>query len=302
MRWPALGVSLVPLAGPGASPRFPVPADLWTWWNLAPLLWLPLVVLAALYGGGIRRLGRRGERWDAHPAWRAAAFGSGLLVVFAAICSPLDPLALALLSAHMGQYDLLSTTAPPLLLWGRPREPLRAALLSPWTSRFPARWAESARGAGALLTQPLVVGLLDVAALFVWHVPIVYQASVQNAVLHTLAQLSFLATGLLFWVMVRQPGDLAGSAYGQAIVAVVMTSLVSGGFGFVLIVSQSLLYPIYQDRTASWGLSPLMDQQTAGVVLAVLPELVDICPLIWVVLAWVRAEEDAAIRAEQEGE
>jgi len=34
----------------------------------------------------------------------------------------------------------------------------------------------------------------------------------------------------------------------------------------------------------------------------VLPELVDICPLIWVVLAWVRAEEDAAIRAEQEGE
>src|SRR5687768_10413108 len=97
-----------------------VPADVWTPWNVEPVLFSSLLLTIALYFRGA---------WSypiAH--WRKLCFVAGIAVLAIALISPLEAMSSALFSAHMVQHLLLILVAAPLLTVSRPVAPLLRAL------------------------------------------------------------------------------------------------------------------------------------------------------------------------------
>ncbi|MDQ3538332.1 MAG: cytochrome c oxidase assembly protein, partial [Actinomycetota bacterium] len=97
----------------------PAPHDLWSAWNLDPLLLAGLCLAVWAY-----RRGQAGGRPRAVDTRRARCFGAALVAVAVALISPLEALSSALASAHMVQHLLLVLAAAPLLALAAPSSTL----------------------------------------------------------------------------------------------------------------------------------------------------------------------------------
>src|SRR5580693_4200323 len=101
----------------------------WGSWSFNPVVILALLFAAVMYARAYRRASSRSSSALGPGHW--VPYAAGLLVLAAALLSPLDAIGdRYLLSAHMGQHVLLSDVAPALLLLG-----LRAPLLPLGLSR-----------------------------------------------------------------------------------------------------------------------------------------------------------------------
>jgi cytochrome c oxidase assembly factor CtaG len=99
-------------------------------------------------------------------------------------------------------------------------------------------------------------------AIWVWHVPVLFDAAVTDIALHRLQHLSFLLTALLFWwALVRNCG--AGAATGHLFITMTHTSLL----GALLTFAPRVLYGVQTIHSEQWGLTPLQDQQLAGLIM-----------------------------------
>ncbi|MFL5560328.1 MAG: cytochrome c oxidase assembly protein [Gemmatimonadaceae bacterium] len=241
------------------------PYDLWQAWTWSPAITVPLALTLALYVVGTSALWRRAGRGRGVRGWEAAAFGAGWLALVIALVSPLHALGEALFSAHMAQHELLMTVAAPLLILGRPLVPALFAL--PGRSRRSAsKWTQGPwfRRGWARLTQPSVAWTLHAVAIWGWHLPSLYDATLHSDAVHTLQHLSFLGTALLFWWTVLHP---AWSGRGMAMLSLFTTMLHTGALGALLTVSGSVWYHSYAATTTVWGITPLADQQLGGLIM-----------------------------------
>lgn len=233
-----------------------VPGQLWGSWA-DPVLWLavglPLVAFLAMG----RATNRRGV------VRRRCTVAAGC-AVGVAVLSPLDAASGALASAHMVQHLLLTTVAAPLLALGRPWRRVVTALPLP-ARRALHRVRRSPVGAGArwLGHDPLATSALAVLALWVWHVPPLYDAALAAGPLHAVEHASFLVTSVLAWGAVLRPA----AGLGPPVLALFVSSLASGLLGFLLAFSPSPWYAGYRSSTAAWGLSPIEDQRLAGLLM-----------------------------------
>ena len=241
------------------------PHDLWSAWTLSLPITLPLAATLILYVVGVRALWGRAGNGRGVSVWRAAAFAAGWLALVVALVSPLHALGEALFSAHMAQHELLMTIAAPLLVLGRPLVPALFAL-PPGARRSASGWTQSPafRSAWGRLTRPGTAWLLHAIAIWGWHLPRLYEATLQNDLVHTLQHLSFLGTALLFWWTVLHP---AWSGRGLAMLSLFTTMLHTGALGAILTVSSAVWYPAYARTTGAWGLTPLEDQQLGGLIM-----------------------------------
>ena len=112
-----------------------------------------------------------------------------------------------LFSAHMTQHVLLLTVAPPLLLLGEPSlrlwQPLPLGFRrSVAKSVARGAWASPLRATGRLLGRPVPAFVLFSVVLLAWHVPALFDATLQQPAVHVLEHFLFLATALLFWAQV----------------------------------------------------------------------------------------------------
>jgi putative membrane protein len=149
---------------------------------------------------------------------------------------------------------------PLALMWALPRR--RAQALAQRLKR--ARGL--ARGWQAL-SHPVSAWLWFALALWVWHAPSLYQAALRDDRLHALEHLIFLVTALLFWyVLLKQTGP-NHRRYGVAVPYLFTTSLHSGVLAALMTFTSEPWYPYYASRTALGGLTPLQDQQMAGLVM-----------------------------------
>ena len=230
------------------------------WWSWEPFVIALLLLTGVLYAIGVRRM--RGIR-----RWQIAAFAAGWLALILALVSPLDTLGGILFSAHMAQHEMLIIVAAPLLVMGRPLVAFLWAL--------PARWRERAghffqRRAIARAWQwtsgALVVTIVHALALWVWHIPSWYEATLRNDGIHALQHISFLLTATMFWWSLMH-GRYGRLGYGAAVVYVFATTGHSGALGALITFAPHLWYPIYADRTAAWGLDAIEDQQLAGLIM-----------------------------------
>jgi cytochrome c oxidase assembly factor CtaG len=237
------------------------------WWTWDPFVILLLAATGALYAAGICRLWRRAGMGQGIRRWQAGCFAAGWLALIVALISPVDALGGILFSAHMAQHELLILVAAPLMVLGRPLAPILWAL--PRDVREEAgRVARSPAFAAAWrrLTAPLTVFLLHGLALWLWHLPSLYQAALDNDFIHALQHLSFFLSAALFWWTLIH-GRFGRLGYGAAVLYVFATSMHSGILGALLTFAPRLWDPAYQLRTSRWGLSPLEDQQLAGLIM-----------------------------------
>ncbi|WP_051340586.1 cytochrome c oxidase assembly protein [Azospirillum halopraeferens] len=223
------------------------PQTLWQAWSFAPAVVGPLVLMLAAYLGVlVRGHGQSGRGSAAGPA----CFLTGWTLVALALVSPLCRMAAALAWAHMVQHVILVALAPPLLVIG-------ALLALPAHRRLPR-------------CGPLAAGALYAVAIWGAHAPVVYQGALDGATAHVLLVFGLLAVSALFWYAaiggaVRP--DAGAAAPGAAVIAILCALIQTGVLGALLTFAPSPWYPVFADRTAAWGLTPLEDQQLAGLIM-----------------------------------
>jgi putative membrane protein len=258
----------------------------WTWdpWVIAPL-----ALSLGLYVTGAARLWRRAGRGRGVRPWQIGCFVTGWGLLFGALVAPLHWLGERLFVAHMVEHELLMTLAAPLLAMARPVGAMLWALPQGWR-RGLGRFAR-ARPAAVVwraLVEPLVATILHAVAIWAWHVPAFYQAALANDRIHWLQHVSFFITALLFWWALLR-GPLRERGYGAAVMYLFATSLHTGLLGVLIALSRRLLYPLQSETAAEWGLSPLEDQQLAGLVMWAPGGLVYAAAALAFAAAWIAA-------------
>jgi putative membrane protein len=266
---------------------FVAPAHVWNAWELHPLVVLPLAGLAAAYGRGVRRLWVSPRGREAVGPRAAGAFCASLGGLAVALVSPLHRLGESLFSAHMVQHLLLVLVVAPLFVLGRPLVPL--ALAVPRRARGALHaLSRSPRlaAAGAVATSAVVVWALHTGAMWAWHLPSLYDAALRSDALHGLEHLSFVATAALFWW--ARPG---------ALLLLFATGLQGAALGAVLTFATKPLYAVSQAAARAWSLSPLSDQQLAGLIMWVPTGAFYLVAMGVLLLRWLREPDPAGAGA-----
>jgi len=273
----------------------PKPANIWTSWYPDPVVIAILIAIAVWYGRGFRCLWDQGGADRATLRWRAVAFAGALLTLVATLLSPLDALTQSLLSAHMVEYLILTTFTALLLVVARPVPALAAGLPAAWLAGLRGWWERTppAHAVWRALQQPVVAAALDVIAVIVWHIPGVYETALSHRSLHVVQQLCFLGPAILLWRLVMRPSDERTFSHGRVLLSLIGASLLSTCVG-LLMYAGTTWYPIYIGRTAVWGVSVRTDQQMAGLLLGVVPEIADVITFLVVLAGWLQAEEARA--------
>ena len=154
-----------------------------------------------------------------------------LVVIFV---SPLCAISSALFSVRTVHHVLLVAVAAPLLAW-----------------------TLSGRRAGSLTLATAVQAVV----FWAWHAPAAYEAALSSDAVYWLMQVSLLGSAVWFWIGVRRAS--APSAVGHLLVAMVAMGLL----GALLTFADGSLYAPHLLTTMAWGLTPLEDQQAAGLIM-----------------------------------
>ena len=272
------------------------PHDLLTAWSFDPFVILGLVLSAGLYVVGLRRLWKKAGTGSGIRKWEAAAFAGGWTVLAIAMVSPLHRLGEVLFSAHMAQHTLIIGLAAPLLILGRPLVPALFAVPMRWRRAVgDAAHNPTVRAIWLTITMASIAWLLHAVALWVWHLPGPYQTTLTSDFMHSLQHVSFLATALLFWwALIHGRGARMG--YGAAILYLFTTAVHTGGLGALLTFSNRPWYPSYAAGSEAWGLTPMEDQQLAGLIMWVPAGLSYVVAALLLLAGWLRESERRAVR------
>ena len=134
------------------------------------------------------------------------------------------------------------------------------------------------------------------AAIWIWHAPALYQATLTSDFVHALQHLSFFGTALLFWwtiIHAHAPGGRARAvSFGTAVLLLFGTALHSGALGALLTFSRALWYPAYGSTARAWGLNPVEDQQLAGLVMWIPATFAYLIAALFLFAGWLRASEE----------
>jgi cytochrome c oxidase assembly factor CtaG len=178
---------------------------------------------------------------------RLAAGALGVLLVFAAFFTQLEPLANhTFLWAHLLQNVVLAEWAPAVLVLA-----------------VPQRLAE--RAARVPLLRPFVALPLWLAVYYTWHLPWIYDTALRHphSLLHV-EHLTYLAAGVCVWWPVVHGKSSAGAKAAYLFAAFVLAS----PLGLLLALIPRAIYPFYVNAPRTWGPGPFADQQIAGVTMA----------------------------------
>ena len=221
---------------------------------------------------------------------RLALFVAGLLVILAALVSPIDVLGDQLLVMHMLQHILLLDIAPILLILG-----LNKVLLRPVSRRVHA----VERRAG-FFAHPAFAVLAYVGFMWAWHIPAMYDAALHRTTIHALEHVCFAAAGTLYWWHLLSPIRNRQRLSGMGPVAyMTSTKLLVGLLGIVLAFAPASFYPFYEHHPRYWGLSPSEDQSMAGLLMALEQSIVMGIALVWVFVQMLGESERQAQREER---
>lgn len=288
---PSLLIGILPAVALAHTGESLEPHDLWSAWEFDP------VVVALLLVSGIAYyIGRR--RHAGLTRLQQTCFWAGLLTLVVALISPLHPLGEVLFSAHMVQHELLMLVAAPLLVWSRPLVTFLWAM--PFSSRRAlGRWSKwpPFRRSWLWVTAPFTAWWIHAVAIWLWHAPPLFQATLRSDLVHTAQHLSFFFSALLFWWGLYYAHGR--KAYGGAVLYIFTTALHTGVLGALLTFAPRLWYPAYANTTATWGLTALEDQQIGGLIMWVPASLVYIGAGMFLFAAWMKESDLLLERAQR---
>ena len=248
-----------------------------------PWVVLPLYCGGVLYFFGTARLWARAGHGRGVRKRQLVCFWGAWLALALALISPLHWLGERLFVAHMLEHGILIGVAAPLMVLARPTGALLWGL--PTTVR--ARCGAILRHPGlkrswGLLVNPLVATAVSTAGLWVWHIPWLYAAALRSPGYHRLEHLTFTLTAMLFWWAL-----LRRRRQGVNLFCLFATSMQTSVLGLLLTLSPRLLYPSQEAFASEWGLTPLEDQQLAGLLMWVPMGVIYTGAALWFAAQWI---------------
>lgn len=233
-------------------------------WNWSPYIAVPLFATALLYVLGLLRMEQRGV--NLRPL-SILCFAGGWMALFFALDSPMHEISEQLFWVHMTQHEILMLISAPLLVLSQPAAPLLFVLPERW--RVPVANVSKMKiveRPWLLVSAPTAAWLLHGAALWVWHAPKLFDATLDSGSVHAAQHVSFLGTALLFWwtLFHKHAGRLG---YGGAILYVFTTAVHTSVLGALLTFAPHAWYTPYAQTAPLWGLTVLQDQQIGGLIM-----------------------------------
>jgi putative membrane protein len=263
-----------------------------TEWNLAPSLLIGAVLVVGLYCYALGPYHRR--YYPSTPLKRSqtVAFFAGVLIMLLALISPLDALGDDyLFSAHMLQHLCLTTFGPPLLLIGTPEWMLERLLNNRllWRVLKVLTWA------------PLAFALYN-ADFLIWHIPPLYNATLENETIHIFEHVTFITLGVLSWWPILSPvSKLPRLSIGGQILYIFMNGMPAVLLGAGLTFMPPLYAP-YLSAPIVWGISHSVDQQLGGLIMWVPVNIFYIIVMSALFIRWMQQQEAKQIEAERLGD
>jgi cytochrome c oxidase assembly factor CtaG len=137
--------------------------------------------------------------------------------------------------------------------------------------------------------------VLQSLALWAWHAPSLFGRALAEPHWHVAQHVSFFATALLFWHAVWRRHAHAGPVVG----ALFVTATTSGALGALMALARGPWYAGYAALgLAPLGLTPLEDQQLAGLLMWVPGGLVHAGVALWLLAQRVRGAPAALVEAD----
>ena len=268
---------------------WPTPAlahagELHAGWTLDPVVIMPLMLAALLYGIGFARLRPRADRGRAALGKQARIYVAGWLLTAGAIMSPLHEAGERSFTFHMIEHELLMLPAAlllvaarpgPVLLWGLPR-PLRKFTGSVARASI---WRQ--------LTEPFTATAIQALAIWLWHAPGAFDLALRVEGWHIVQHVSFFLSALLFWWAMLHRANEAVAA-----LCLFATSMIGGALGALMALSSSPWYASYATMgLAPFGFTPAEDQQLAGLIMWVPGGLFHLAAALVFVGRWLSSRE-----------
>ena len=284
-----MGVGVV-AAHDGHSHDFTAPGA-FSVWDIGVLA--GLAMFGVLYLRGSRALAKRGAR---HPRRERVAFWCGWTTLVVSVLPPLDSLAVELFSVHMAQHELMMLAGAPLVVAGRPMSACLWGMPARWRGRVGGTMQSTpAKGAWRLLTAPLVAWALHGLAIWLWHLPSLYDAAVEHEGIHALQHAMFVGSSALFWWGLVY-GRYGRAGYGAAVFYVFTTVVHTGILGAAVTFAGVPLYPVYAAPAARRGIDLLADQQIAGLLMWIPAGIVLTLLGVALFAAWLGEAERRSLR------
>lgn len=260
-----------------------------TTWTIGPAILLPLFAVASLYACGTLRLWRRSRHSHALRLRYMSLFAAGLLTLAAAMVTPLHALSERLFAAHMIEHELMMAVAAPLIVASAPGGAMLWSLPRTWRQAVGALLGSKAVASSwRWISRPAVATMLHGLAIWIWHVPGLFEAALERGMLHYAQHASFLGTGLLFWWAMLPRGS-GKQGLGISVMHLFLTSMHTSLLGVLLLLSPRLWYPANTGLSEQWGLTPLEDQQLAGLIMWMPAGLVYGFAALFIAGLWIKA-------------
>ena len=265
-------------------------ARAFTAWTLDLWTLAAVIVLAAVYLAGARRIRRRGERW---PASRAVWFcGLGLGFAVIGTMSSVSVYQPVLFYMRSVQTILLLLVVPLFLALGRP-----LTLIVATVPGFGPRLGAAIKSRLAqLLTFPAITTFVLVLTPFLIYFTPWYAAGFRSVLVAQLTHVALLVPGFVFfWTLLRV--DPVPKAYPYVIALWITAAEVVGDavLGLAVIADTNLLAGSYYHALARpWGPSLPTSQVLGGGVLWILGDIVGLPFLAAQLIQMIREDEAEA--------
>ncbi|HYK50986.1 MAG TPA: cytochrome c oxidase assembly protein [Terriglobales bacterium] len=258
-------------------------------WAWPPAILIPLLLTAGLYGLGVMRMLRRSSNRRSF-LWPVLSFALGWISLVLALDSPLHELGEQLFWVHMTQHEILMLISAPLLVLGRP---LIAFL---WA--LPRAWRETAAKVGrsgifkkgwTFTSAPLSAWLVSALALWIWHLPWLFDQTLRSDSIHAAQHTTFLVTALIFWWPVVNRTSALG--YGGGLVYIFTTILHTSVLGALLTFATRPWYSSYEMTAPAWHLTALEDQQIGGLIMWIPAGTVLLIVALVLLVKWIQESQ-----------
>jgi putative copper resistance protein D len=297
----ALGSAAALVVAATASAHGPVPAqppdpaNLLFGWTFEPAVVLALGLATVVWIRFVRQVNRM-HPTNPVPRRRSAFFLSGLAAIAVALMSGIDAYDTTLFSIHMVQHLLLTLVAAPLIVLAAPIT-LLLRVSTPNVRRrviLPILHSRAMRA----LTFPVVTWVLFAGTMWWAHFSPLFDAALEDPVIHDGEHLLFLVVGLLFWWPAIGPDPSPWRMSHPVRAMYVFLAMPQNTFLAVTILNSSVvLYAHYATLVRPWGPSVLEDQQLAGGVMWITGDVLFLAAMAAILAGWMAHEkrQEAAV-------
>jgi len=266
------------------------------YWAWPPVVTIAVVIVGLLWVRAVRQVARE-HPGNPYPRRRTVSLVAAFALLLLALQSGLERYDTTLFSMHMIQHLILLFPVPILLLQAGPVTLLLRVASPRWRAR--ALRVLQSRVVG-VISHPLVGWTLLVAVMWGTHLSILFDAALEDPLIHDVEHMLYLGTALLFWAPIFSVDPIRHRLRGGGALVYLIAQMPQNSFlGVAIMWSTTTLYPHYATLQRAWGSTPLEDQQLAGAIMWLVGDLLFLAAIFAVLAALAKAEDRPESRYDQ---